>query len=77
MRGMEHNAREIGAALGRALDRMPGGRKSFGFTLLLFSYDGPEITYISSAQRADMIKTMQEMIAKLRGTEPGTSESRN
>jgi hypothetical protein len=70
MRMMEANAREIGAALGRALERMPGGKKEFGFTLLLFSYEGPEITYISSAERDGMKKTMLELLAKWEGGMP-------
>jgi len=77
MREMEATGREIGKSIGRAIDVMPGGRKKYGFTLLLFSYEGAELTYISSAQRQDMINTMQEMISKLRSEEPGTSSSRN
>lgn len=36
----------------------------FGFTLLVFSYNGPEIFYASSANREDMCKVMQEFIDK-------------
>jgi hypothetical protein len=63
MRRLEATAREIAAALGRALER-GGFEKDCGFTLMLFSYEGPEITYISSARREDMKKTMLELLAK-------------
>ena len=36
-----------------------------GFALMLFSFDGPEFTWISNAQRADMVKTMQEFIRRI------------
>jgi len=36
----------------------------FGFTLLVFSYNGPEMFYASSANREDMCKAMQEFIDK-------------
>jgi hypothetical protein len=42
-------------------DVMPPG---YGFTLLIFQFNGPELFYISGANRADMIKTMREFIAK-------------
>lgn len=77
LRRMEHNAREIGAALKSAMDRMPGGRKEFGFALLIMSFDGPELTYISSIERKGMMDALQELLTKLRSEEPGTSESRN
>ncbi len=56
---MNEQARKIGAAL-------PEG---MGFALLIFDYnvrpDGEgRMLYISSAQRADMVKAMQEFIAK-------------
>jgi hypothetical protein len=43
-------------------ERMPDG---WGFSLLIFSYgDGGSMFYLSSAQRADMIKAMREFIEK-------------
>lgn len=41
--------------------KMPAG---YGFTLLLFGYDSPELFYISSAEREGMIETMKEFISK-------------
>ena len=43
-------------------DRMPPG---WGFNLMLFEYgDGGSLFYISRAQRQDIIKVMQEFIAR-------------
>lgn len=51
--------------LGRQMkDVMPPG---YGFSLLVFGYSpNNQLFYISSAQREDMIRTMQEFIAKFR-----------
>ena len=45
-------------------DAMPPG---YGFSLLIFGFTpSNELFYLSSAQREDMIRTMQEFIAKFR-----------
>jgi len=45
-------------------DAMPPG---YGFSLLIFGFTpNNELFYLSSAQREDMIRTMQEFIAKFR-----------
>jgi len=65
LRAMEACGRDIAAALGRAFERF--GQKNdekWGFALMIFSFDGPEFTWISNAQRADMVKTMQEFISR-------------
>jgi hypothetical protein len=51
--------------LGRKLkDAMPPG---YGFSLLMFGFSpNNELFYVSSAQREDMIRTMQEFIQKFR-----------
>jgi hypothetical protein len=41
--------------------KLPDG---WGFALLVFTYGGGTMTYISSAQRADMILAMQEFLRK-------------
>jgi len=41
-------------------EELPG----MGFALLVFPFGGGDLLYISNAQRADMVKTMQEFIAK-------------
>ena len=61
-RECETTAREIGSLIGRACQRAGGGR--WGFALMLFSFEGPEFTWISNASRADMVKMMQEFIQK-------------
>ena len=65
MRMMEACGREIAAALGRATEKFntQGGDK-WGFALMLFSFNGPEFSWISNAQRADMVKAMQEFITR-------------
>jgi hypothetical protein len=66
-RGIEQTLRSL------AQDIKPQVPDGFGFTLLIFSYgqtglsgEGPagSMFYISSAQRADMVKAMQEFIAR-------------
>lgn len=53
--------RDMGQSLREA---MPQG---YGFSLLIFSYgEGGDLFYTSSAQREDMIRTMQEFIEKFR-----------
>lgn len=56
---------ELLRLIGRKLkNQMPSG---YGFSLLIFGFSpGNELFYISSAQREDMIRTMQEFIAKFR-----------
>lgn len=78
MRAMEACAREIAAALERATrtyQLISGGEHKWGFALMLFSFDGPEFTWISNANRADMVKTMQEFINA--NPPDQTSEQRN
>lgn len=72
LRLIESKARVIGHIIG---DQMP---KGFGFALCLFSFHGPEFTYISNAQRADMVRALDELVAKLKRGEAGmTSERKN
>ena len=52
--------KQLGRGIGQQLP------KNWGFTLMLFSYKGPELFYISNANREDMIKTMHEFIDKLK-----------
>ena len=55
----EQKLREIGRMLKKT---MP---KGYGFTLLLFEFGkGGNLFYISSGERADVIKTMEEFIEK-------------
>ena len=60
LRMLESTARVVGVRIEQALP--PG----VGFTLLLFTFgEGGWLTYLSSAQRADMIRTLREALAKL------------
>lgn len=59
---MEKVNREVGAIIGRAIKESGGG---YGFALLMFSFgDDPEMTWISNAERPDMIKALKEFIEK-------------
>jgi len=73
-REIEATAREIGNVISLAI-AAAGYKGKWGFALMLFSFDGPEFTWISNAQRADMIKAMQEFIDK--NPPDQTSEARN
>jgi hypothetical protein len=62
-RQMEAVSREIGNRIGKIIEKYSDttGRK-WGFALMIFSFDGEEFTWISNAERADMVKAMQEFI---------------
>jgi len=65
IRSMEAAGRDIAKSLQVAFDRFQrGSKEKWGFALMIFSFDGPEFTWISNAQRADMVKTMQEFISR-------------
>lgn len=57
---------EIQALLRQIAERLGGQMpKGWGFTLLLFEFTpGDSLFYISSAQRPDMVKTMQEFVRR-------------
>ena len=77
IREMEFAGREIAKSLERAFlsYRSHGGSEKWGFALMIFSFDGPEFTWISNAERATMVKTMQEFID--RNPPDQTSADRN
>jgi hypothetical protein len=58
---MEAAARGIGRTIG---DTLPSG---VGFCLMLFTFGGPGgwSTYLSNAQRPDMIAAIRELLDKL------------
>lgn len=64
-RQLEAKAREIAKALDYALDNDPRDRKT-GFALLLFAFGDPPqpATWISNAERADMIRAVEEWLEK-------------
>ena len=59
LRRMEENSRKIAKAIGSTL---PQG---WGFALLIFDFNSPELTWISSAQRKDMVKRLREVADRL------------
>lgn len=61
MRVLEAIARE----LADVLDDTANGifsRKQFGYMLMIFSFKGSELTYISNSRREDVVKMMLEFI---------------
>lgn len=66
IREMEFAGREIAKTLERAFRSFQAhsGTERWGFALMIFSFDGPEFTWISNAERATMVKTMQEFIQR-------------
>lgn len=61
---LEKACRKLGRELKAQM--MPG----VGFALVIFDFGpGGSMAYISTAQRADMLATLRELIAKLEATE--------
>lgn len=86
LREMEAKARSMGRALDEALNPpspVTGrrGKAKTGFALLLFSFEGPELTWLSNAERAGMIATLEEILAKMKAGQmddfPGGIDARN
>lgn len=68
--------------LSRVIDSFLNGEKRpkhYGFALLVFSFNELErgkMQWVSSAQRADMIAALKEMVAQLEGRVGEGSETR-
>ncbi len=65
MRFIEAKARELAKTLDAAIHQtITGGTTEhrFGFALMIFAFDTPELTYISNAQRDDMRKMLRELL---------------
>ncbi|HKS27785.1 MAG TPA: hypothetical protein VJS44_08195 [Pyrinomonadaceae bacterium] len=82
MRYLEARAREIAKRLDAALNQqVTGAPKQYGFALLLFSFNGSELTWISNAEREDMIRLMEEMLERWKKGDmtdfPGGIDARN
>ena len=66
LKRIEERCRTIGKAVGEA---MPEG---YGFLVAIFRMNGPEFTWISNAQRDDMIRAMREFTHRLAGDQAVT-----
>lgn len=84
MRYLESRAREIAARLDAGINQqseVTGAPKQYGFALLLFSFRGAELTWISNAEREDMIRLMKELLARWEDGDmtdyPGGIDARN
>lgn len=62
MRQVEQFARTAFAALDYSCDNV-FQRRELGAALFVFSFAGPELTYISNAGRQDMMKMLQDFLA--------------
>lgn len=65
-RVLESNARELAKRLDRTIN--PDGKRAYGFALLLFAFGDPPqpATWISNGERADMIRVLEEWVARLK-----------
>jgi hypothetical protein len=64
MRKLEHEARAAGRTLAEAIRVTMGGER-YGFAVFLFAFgERGEMTYVSNANRRDMVKMLMEFIAK-------------
>ena len=70
LRNLEAKARSLGRTLDDTINPSnpaTGKRdRKNGFTLLLFSFEGPELTWISNAEREDMIRLLDEILLKMK-----------
>ena len=76
VRKLEAAARDLGEVLSRACNDF-GGPHRWGFALVLFRFDGGELSYVSNADRADMLRMFQEFITRVSKGDPGTQAERN
>jgi hypothetical protein len=63
MRFIEAKAREVGKLIDLAIHQTVTGAKTadhYGFALLIFGFDTPELTYVSNAEREDMRRMLRE-----------------
>jgi hypothetical protein len=79
LREMESDARSLAQLLDTGLN--PDGERKAGFGLLIFSFEGSELTWISNAERSDMIRMFEELLAKWKRGDmndfPGGVDGRN
>lgn len=67
LHSMEETCRRIGRVIGEGITAEYGGNR-VGFALLLFDFGGKgHLTYISNAQRDDMVEALREFIRKHEG----------
>jgi len=70
LRELEVQARSLGRTLDGAINPLnpaTGGQgRKKGFALLLFSFDGPELTWLSNAERDDMIRLLEELLSRFK-----------
>jgi hypothetical protein len=65
---LEEHARQPGRVLREVVDTWAEKAQvpRYGFAVQLFSFEGPECTYLSNADREDMIKMLEELTERLK-----------
>ena len=64
---LEKLLKDIGAILKMACEEHSSPSRRYGFALLLFDFgEGGDLFYTSNAEREDIVRLMQEFIAKFR-----------
>lgn len=64
---LESVAQEIGSLIDSTLGDSLLGHRTVGFALLMFDFgEGGNMTYVSNAERQDMIKALEECLGNLR-----------
>lgn len=62
---IENEVRVVGRVIDAGLNPDRSAKK-YGFAILLFSFDGPEFTWLSNAERVDMVNALEEMLLKFK-----------
>ena len=75
-RKIEEEGLKIGRTINERINRNNPGVKKYGFLLMVFTFDGNELTYLSNAERDGMLTLLEEFVKRQRsGIVDGTSES--
>ena len=74
LRKMEAMKRRIGGLIAGAIKDSPAG-KDTGFCLLIFSFKGEEMTWISNAERNSMILAIEEFLLAVKTGQANTHDN--
>lgn len=64
MHEIESKCHDLGRTIASVINT-PELQKKYGFALMVFSFEGPEFTYISNSEREGMIKALNEFLVHL------------
>lgn len=81
MRFAEAKARKVANIIDAEVNGNLTKGDRYGFVALVFSFEGPELSYVSNAQRPDMVKALEELLGRWKRREmsdfPGGIDARN